>query len=108
LLEDSATCRWQHSAPDFAKTTRRRQTCHCACLRGKAQSSQGLSPWALTTNATSEANLQIGPTDQGQVRLFIEGKGEIPMDFEEMTKSQKKFGRCQGCPPRQDAKCRFD
>jgi hypothetical protein len=29
-----------------------------------------------------EANLQIGPTDQGQVRLFIEGKGiEIPMDF---------------------------
>ena len=29
-----------------------------------------------------EANLQIGPTDQGQVRLFIEGKViEIPMDF---------------------------
>ncbi|MCF2870035.1 DUF6324 family protein [Octadecabacter sp. G9-8] len=29
-----------------------------------------------------EANLQIGPTDLGQVRLFIEGDGiEIPMDF---------------------------
>ncbi|MCW1951204.1 MAG: DUF6324 family protein [Octadecabacter sp.] len=29
-----------------------------------------------------EANLQIGPTDIGQVRLFIEGSGiEIPMDF---------------------------
>jgi hypothetical protein len=29
-----------------------------------------------------EANLQIGPTDHGQVRLFIEGKDiEIPMDF---------------------------
>lgn len=29
-----------------------------------------------------EANLQIGPTDHGQVRLFIEGEGiEIPMDF---------------------------
>lgn len=29
-----------------------------------------------------EANLQIGPTDLGQVRLFIEGEGiEIPMDF---------------------------
>lgn len=29
-----------------------------------------------------EANLQIGPTDSGMVRLFIEGKGiEIPMDF---------------------------
>jgi len=29
-----------------------------------------------------EANLQIGPTDQGMVRLFIEAQGiEIPMDF---------------------------
>lgn len=30
-----------------------------------------------------EANLQIGPTDQGMVRLFIEANGvEIPMDFD--------------------------
>jgi hypothetical protein len=30
-----------------------------------------------------EANLQIGPTDAGMVRLFVEGAGiEIPMDFE--------------------------
>ncbi len=30
-----------------------------------------------------EANLQIGPTDQGMVRLFIDAPGaEIPMDFE--------------------------
>ncbi len=30
-----------------------------------------------------EANLQIGPTDQGMVRLFIESQGiEVPMDFE--------------------------
>jgi len=29
-----------------------------------------------------EANLQIGPTDQGHVRLFIDaGTIEIPMDF---------------------------
>ena len=29
-----------------------------------------------------EANLQIGPTDQGNVRLFIfAGDLEIPMDF---------------------------
>ncbi len=29
------------------------------------------------------ANLQIGPTDQGMVRLFVEGAGmEIPMDFD--------------------------
>ncbi|WP_397543275.1 DUF6324 family protein [Roseovarius salis] len=30
-----------------------------------------------------EANLQIGPTDQGMVRIYVEGGGvEIPMDFE--------------------------
>ena len=30
-----------------------------------------------------EANLQIGPTDHGMVRLFIEaGATEIPMDFD--------------------------
>ena len=30
-----------------------------------------------------EANLQIGPTDQGMVRLFIQaGDIEIPMDFD--------------------------
>lgn len=31
-----------------------------------------------------EANLQIGPTDAGMVRLFISADGniEIPMDFE--------------------------
>ena len=30
-----------------------------------------------------EANLQIGPTDKGMIRLYIEAPGvEIPMDFE--------------------------
>ncbi len=30
-----------------------------------------------------EANMQIGPTDKGMVRLFVESGGvEIPMDFE--------------------------
>ncbi|PWR04683.1 hypothetical protein DKT77_00295 [Meridianimarinicoccus roseus] len=29
------------------------------------------------------ANLQIGPTDRGMVRIFVEADGtEIPMDFE--------------------------
>ena len=29
-----------------------------------------------------EANLQIGPTDQGMVRIYVtSGKIEIPMDF---------------------------
>jgi len=28
-------------------------------------------------------NLQIGPTDQGMVRLYIEGSGiDLPMDFD--------------------------
>ena len=30
-----------------------------------------------------EANIQIGPTDLGMVRIFVEADGvEIPMDFE--------------------------
>ena len=30
-----------------------------------------------------EANLQIGPTDKGMVRLFVDAGGtEIPMDFD--------------------------
>jgi hypothetical protein len=30
-----------------------------------------------------EANMQIGPTDKGMVRIYIESQGiEVPMDFE--------------------------
>ena len=30
-----------------------------------------------------ESNLQIGPTDQGMVRIYVtSGKMEIPMDFD--------------------------
>jgi len=37
----------------------------------------------INTERDVEANLQIGPTDSGMVRLFIEAGGqEIPMDFE--------------------------
>lgn len=37
----------------------------------------------INTERDIEANLQIGPTDAGMVRLFIEANGvEIPMDFE--------------------------
>lgn len=36
----------------------------------------------INTERDLEANLQIGPTDTGMVRLFIEaGSVEIPMDF---------------------------
>ncbi|MFA3917688.1 DUF6324 family protein [Ruegeria hyattellae] len=37
----------------------------------------------INTERDIVANLQIGPTDEGMVRLFIEADGvEIPMDFE--------------------------
>ncbi len=37
---------------------------------------------SINTERDIEANLQIGPTDRGMVRLFIEADGlEIPMDF---------------------------
>lgn len=37
----------------------------------------------INTEKDVEANLQIGPTDKGMVRLYIEAQGvEIPMDFD--------------------------
>jgi hypothetical protein len=43
--------------------------------------------WQITMGINSEveveANLQIGPTSEGMVRLFIEAKGiEVPLDFD--------------------------
>jgi len=37
----------------------------------------------INTERDIEANLQIGPTDTGMVRFFVEAGGaEIPMDFD--------------------------
>ena len=37
----------------------------------------------INSESEVEANLQIGPTSEGMVRIFVEGAGiEIPMDFE--------------------------
>ncbi len=37
----------------------------------------------IDTERDIEANLQIGPTTLGMVRIFVEGQGfEIPLDFE--------------------------
>ncbi len=37
----------------------------------------------INTERELEATLQIGPTDQGMVRLFVSGgQTEIPMDFD--------------------------
>lgn len=36
----------------------------------------------IDTEREIEANLQIGPTDTGMVRIYVESDGiEIPMDF---------------------------
>ena len=38
---------------------------------------------SINTETNIEANLQIGPTDQGMVRFYVSaGAMEIPMDFE--------------------------
>ncbi len=37
----------------------------------------------INSESDLAANLQIGPTSEGMVRLFIQAEGvEIPMDFE--------------------------
>ena len=37
----------------------------------------------INSESDVSANLQIGPTNLGMVRIYIEGDGiEIPMDFE--------------------------
>ncbi|SHH68912.1 DUF6324 family protein [Cognatishimia maritima] len=37
----------------------------------------------INTERDIEANMQIGPTDEGFVRIFVEaGDLEIPMDFD--------------------------
>ncbi|MFK7881383.1 DUF6324 family protein [Roseobacter sp.] len=36
----------------------------------------------IDSESDIEANLQIGPTDKGMVRIYVEAGGtEIPMDF---------------------------
>lgn len=40
------------------------------------------SDMSINTPSEISANLQIGPTDEGMVRIYVEADGvEIPMDF---------------------------
>ena len=63
------------------KSVERMSVAMAAALRG----CDGLSRdrlMGINDQSDAEANLQIAPTDQGMVRLFIEADGiEIPMDF---------------------------
>ncbi|QPH52980.1 DUF6324 family protein [Pontivivens ytuae] len=37
----------------------------------------------INSESDIAANLQIGPTDRGMVRLYVEGDGvELPLDFD--------------------------
>lgn len=37
----------------------------------------------INSESDVSANLQIGPTDQGMVRIYVEGEGiDLPLDFE--------------------------
>lgn len=37
----------------------------------------------INSESDITANLQIGPTDQGMVRIYVQGDGvDLPMDFE--------------------------
>ncbi|MFU8864993.1 MAG: DUF6324 family protein [Rhodobacterales bacterium] len=37
----------------------------------------------INSERDQEANLQIGPTELGMVRIFVESQGiEVPMDFD--------------------------
>ncbi len=37
----------------------------------------------INSESDISANLQIGPTDQGMVRIYVEGDGiELPLDFD--------------------------
>lgn len=49
---------------------------------GKPEQIKGIT-MGINNERDIEANMQIGPTDLGMVRIFIEANGvEIPMDFE--------------------------
>ena len=60
----------------------------------------------INTESDIEANLQIGPTDQGFVRIYIEGGGiEIPMDFDpEDAEEMAEACRAAAATARQMAK----
>ncbi|WCR11902.1 hypothetical protein JHW45_05950 [Paracoccus stylophorae] len=38
---------------------------------------------SINSESNTAANLQVGPTDQGMVRIYVEGDGiDLPLDFD--------------------------
>ena len=49
----------------------------------KPRGERQMAHMGINDESDVEAGLQIGPTDRGMVRIFIEANGvEVPMDFE--------------------------
>ena len=49
----------------------------------KRRARRQMARMGINDESDVEAGLQIGPTDRGMVRIFIEANGvEVPMDFE--------------------------
>ena len=52
-------------------------------VRATRRSGTGGAEMGIDKESELEANLQVGPTTLGMVRIFVEGDGlEVPMDFE--------------------------
>jgi hypothetical protein len=52
-------------------------------IRASEQKSQGSRVMGIDKESDLAANIQIGPTSLGMVRIYIEGDGiELPLDFD--------------------------
>lgn len=58
-------------------------------LRGKlardreSDHSKGAMTMSINSQSNIAANLQVGPTDQGMVRIYLEAEGiDLPLDFD--------------------------
>lgn len=50
---------------------------------GQRGSSKGVVPMGINSESEMAANLQIGPTTLGMVRIYVEGEGvDLPLDFD--------------------------
>lgn len=49
----------------------------------ESYSNTGVSTVSINSQSDIAANLQVGPTDHGMVRIYVEGEGlDLPLDFD--------------------------
>ena len=52
----------------------------------------------INSQSDIAANLQIGPTDQGMVRIYLQGEGiDLPLDFDP-EEAARDMGKTNGKP----------